>query len=237
LANRYRAILFDVGWTLVYPHPERRRVLLEALAGRGYEVTSAGLESGYRAARAFYEANRWQHQTPESLVAFWQQFYSTVLAHLDAPVDDRGLAAALAEEVNEAVRYDLYPDTLPALEELRRNDILLGVVSNWSTDLPALLDEWGLAPFFTTIVVSDVVGSHKPQPQMFRIALERLDVPPGAALHVGDDYDADVQGARAAGITPVYLNRSGRDTRTDCPCIPTLRDLLPLTGMTGRFVA
>jgi len=96
--------------------------------------------------------------------------------------------------------------------------------------LLALWEDWGVAPYFDTLIVSDVVGFHKPDPRIFDIALEALQVPAEKAIHVGDDYEADVQGARAAGIKPVLLDRKGQHQDVDCLRIHSLKELSCLVG-------
>lgn len=226
----YRAILFDVGWTLVYPSPRREEAILEVLRGRGHAVSPASLEEGLQMARAFYQAQRWQQRTAEELKAFWLRYYGELLAHLKQPIDDPVLTKALIEEIEEAITYHLYPETLEALTELRRQGFALGAVSNWSPRLLALWEHWGLNPYFDTLVVSDVVGFHKPDPRIFDVALEALQVPPEEAIHVGDDYEADVQGARAAGIKPVLLDRKRQHQDADCLRIHSLKELSWLLG-------
>ncbi|HUY62016.1 MAG TPA: HAD hydrolase-like protein, partial [Candidatus Dormibacteraeota bacterium] len=86
-------------------------------------------------------------------------------------------------------------------------------------------------------------GSQKPDVSIFRTAMRALDVDPGGCWHVGDNYRTDVLGARAAGIRPVLLLRTGRrhalsnggggpagagPARPDCPTISDLRALVPL---------
>ena len=78
---------------------------------------------------------------------------------------------------------------------------------------------------------STVFGQVKPAPAFFLHVLDRLEVPPEAAFHVGDDYDDDVQGARAAGITPIFMDIFGHEQRT-CEYRATgLRDVLRVSDM------
>jgi putative hydrolase of the HAD superfamily len=236
LNDCYRAVLLDVGWTLVYPSPRREEAILEALRRRGYPAPRANIERGLEAARAFYQAQRWQQQTKRGLSAFWFRYYTELLAHLEPQIKDPNLAKDLVEEVEGAISYRLYPDTLGVLMELRQRDFAIGAVSNWSPELPALCRAWGLSPYFDTLVVSDIVGPHKPDPRIFAIALGALRVSAEEAIHVGDDYEADVQGARAAGILPVLLDRFGRHESADCIRIGSLEDLLQLLGACCHLV-
>ena len=89
-----------------------------------------------------------------------------------------------------------------------------------------------LGRFLDLLVVSSHLGVSKPDPRVFQMALNRIAVPPAAAIYVGDTYVKDVMGARAAGLTPVLLDRRGTAPMLDCACVRNLTDLLPLVGLT-----
>jgi putative hydrolase of the HAD superfamily len=112
-----------------------------------------------------------------------------------------------------ALRFQAFPDAAPALRRLRAAGARLVVVSNWDVSLHERLAETGLAELVDGAVASAEVGSAKPDPRIFEIALACAGVGPGGAdgaWHVGDSVEADVAGARAAGIRPVLVARGGR---------------------------
>jgi HAD superfamily hydrolase (TIGR01549 family) len=96
-------------------------------------------------------------------------------------------------------------DTREALRRLQAAGLRLGVVSNSEGRVHEALDAAGLRGFFDAVVDSGLVGIEKPDPRIFHIALEELGVRPEEAIYVGDLYDVDVLGARAAGIDAVLL--------------------------------
>jgi putative hydrolase of the HAD superfamily len=102
---------------------------------------------------------------------------------------------------NEVVLYD---DVLPALEWLSARYRVFAI-SNGNADLAAI----GLAHFFERSIAARDAGVLKPDPRIFTMLLEAAEVAAGRAVHVGDDPEADVEGARRAGVRPVWLNRSG----------------------------
>jgi 2-haloalkanoic acid dehalogenase type II len=104
-------------------------------------------------------------------------------------------------------RYKPFPDVVPALAELKR-DFALGMVTNGPCDLQRhKIERAGLKDCFAAIVISREVGVMKPDPRIFAIALERLDVAPTEAIFVGDTPRTDIVGAHAAGMKAVWLNR------------------------------
>jgi putative hydrolase of the HAD superfamily len=147
---------------------------------------------------------------------------------------EAGYPGGMAEEAF-AVLYrarnevTLYDDVLPALERLRGR-VRLFAASNGNADLAAI----GLAHFFEHALAARDVGTLKPDPRIFALLLERAGVVPARALHVGDDAVADVEGARRAGITPVWINRGGGGwPAPDAPPPLTVRSLTELADLFG----
>lgn len=111
-------------------------------------------------------------------------------------VFNRELGSALTVgQYVDAIRFDVVPGAVEALERLRALGLAIAVVGNWDFSLHERLAEAGLAGFFATVVHA----AGKPDPAGLLLALDRLHVVPARALHVGDE-EADEQAARAAGM-------------------------------------
>lgn len=98
------------------------------------------------------------------------------------------------------------PEAPAVLEALKREGHLLGVVSNSDGSVERLLRQGGLLGFFHFVLDSHVVGIEKPDPRIFRLALERAQVEPEEAVHIGDFYSVDVLGAERAGLRGILLD-------------------------------
>jgi len=98
----------------------------------------------------------------------------------------------------------LFDDVLPALERLHGRYRLFAV-SNGNADLSVI----GLARYFERSLGAREAGVLKPDPRIFAQLLERAGLAAQRTLHVGDDAVADVEGARRASVTPVWINRGG----------------------------
>ena len=123
-----------------------------------------------------------------------------------------------------APAWRVYPEVPRVLTALRERNIPMAVVSNFDSRLPPLLDALGLAPHFDAVVCSGAVGAAKPDGAIFSHALAVLGIDASEALHVGDSREADYEGARAAGIEAILLDRNlaSRRGRT----IPNLGGIL-----------
>jgi putative hydrolase of the HAD superfamily len=103
----------------------------------------------------------------------------------------------------------LYPETVGALQRLSAEGYRLGIVSN-GVNQEQSTSSLGIASYFEVIVGSAHVGFSKPMPQIYELALSRLNITPGEAVMVGDNWGDDVEGAGAAGIRGIHLDREAR---------------------------
>ncbi|MBO9997631.1 MAG: HAD family hydrolase [Cyanobacteria bacterium SID2] len=101
----------------------------------------------------------------------------------------------------------IYPDVFPTLTYWKQQGVELGAISNFDSRLYAVLDALDLSPFFSSVTISTHVGAAKPESEIFERALAAHDCPPEAAWHVGDSYRDDYEGARAAGLRGIWLDR------------------------------
>jgi len=172
-----------------------------------------GDQPGLRALRAFVPGYR---------RAVWTQALAA------AQVLDDGLANELAAAYpafRRAMR-PLDPAAEATLDDLART-YRLGLVTNGAADVQhEKLAATTLGSRFSTIVVSSDVGVGKPDPAVFRAALEALGVSADEAVIVGDSLERDIAGARAAGVRSVWLARAG-DTAPGGSAVPDakIRDL------------
>jgi putative hydrolase of the HAD superfamily len=101
----------------------------------------------------------------------------------------------------------IYADVYHSLERWRAQGIDLGIISNFDSRIYTVLDALALADFFTTITISTEVGAAKPDPLIFATALEKHGCNAADAWHVGDSYNDDYAGAKAAGLRGIWLRR------------------------------
>ena len=125
--------------------------------------------------------------------------------------------------------------THASLGRLKAAGLRLGIVSNSDGRVEQALSAAGLRQYFDVVIDSSLVGMEKPDPAIFRAALDALNIAPEEALYVGDLYEVDVVGARAAGIEAVLLAPAGSDTGRGCRTAPSIHELVNdlLPGKTG----
>lgn len=102
----------------------------------------------------------------------------------------------------------LYTDVFPALKYWQKQEIELGIVSNFDSRIYEVLDLFGLTNFFSTITISSATGTAKPDANIFLKALEKYPCHPEDAWHIGDSKKEDYEGAKALGIRAFLLDRN-----------------------------
>ncbi|HWE89415.1 MAG TPA: HAD-IA family hydrolase [Pseudonocardiaceae bacterium] len=131
-------------------------------------------------------------------------------AGLDAP----GVAETLYERMIDPAEWQPYPDTRAALERLRAAGVPVAVVSNIAWDIRNIFALRGLAELVDEFVLSYAEGVVKPDPKIFRLACDRLGVPPADTLMIGDNEEAD-SGASAVGARVEIIPGVPPDQRPD----------------------
>jgi putative hydrolase of the HAD superfamily len=209
---RYRLVILDAGFTLLAPRSTLGEALRGVLGQYGHDITDEQVR------RAWEVADRWfwdDYHRPENdtwgddakIDAAWRQYHSLMLGELG--VDDPGhrLIEAILSAQYAPESWELYPDVLPAIRELRKLGMRLGIASDWGSNLLPIIHALGLATQLDFIIASGAVGLSKPDPAFFRLAATRAGVPPGEALMVGDSYRADIEGAASAGMDGILIRR------------------------------
>lgn len=222
-ARRPTVVLLDAGNTLLFVDGGRMREIFVEAGGVDVEPDRFR-EAEYEARLVLAEAVRDGQKGTESHV--WKNYFLTLFRASGVPP---GRVEAVGERVREVHRRDhlwthVQEGTHEALERLRDAGFRLGVISNADGRVEGLLEGAGLRSHFEFVLDSRIVGVEKPDPEIFRLALERMAVEASEALYVGDLYPVDVVGARRAGLRAVLLDPMGRQ-EVPVDRIPSVRHL------------
>jgi putative hydrolase of the HAD superfamily len=209
-----QTVFLDAGGVLV--NPNWSRVSL-ALAEHGVSVEASALAAAEPRAKKRLDTGEIQ-ATPEPQRGW--TYFDLVLTEAGVALSD-ATAAALAALHSYHQQFNLWesvPDEVqPSLASLRARGFRLVVVSNANGTLQHAFERLGLTRALDAIFDSHDEGVEKPDPRLFRLALERTGAEARTTVHIGDFYHVDVVGARAAGITPVLLDAA--DLYPDCDCM------------------
>jgi putative hydrolase of the HAD superfamily len=198
-------LLLDAGNTVVFLDHE---AMAQAACDAGFEVTGRAVSGAEPVAKRHYEAAMKRGVSHEE---GWHVHTQAIFEAAGLP-PEAARGATLAARI-EHDRFNLWrrvPEGLPeALEAARQAGLRCGIVSNSEGQLMQLLERLDLARLFEHVLDSGVEGVRKPDPEIFRRALERFDVHPSQALYAGDIPQVDVVGARAAGMDGVLIDPLG----------------------------
>jgi HAD superfamily hydrolase (TIGR01509 family) len=163
--------------------------------------------------------------------------FRALLRSSSVPEERIPAAVAESESIRASELVGLVDGALAAVETLRAAGVAVGVCSNWDWDLDRHLAQNGISEHFDLVVCSAIVGYRKPHRSIFDVVVDGLGRSPASILFVGDDLEADIEGATAVGMRPVHAAWA-----TPClgghadsvACCATFDDLLALPALTGR---
>ncbi len=218
---KIETVLLDAGGVLLDLDYDYLRRLLDA---RGFEVSRD--ELAVLEARARVEIER-RVRDGGRVGEAWRDYFRSILGRAAVPPDHH---EAIVDSLWEAHhRVGLWTVAIPGAVEtvrgLRRRGYRVGVVSNAEGRVETDLRSAGFDGLLETVVDSHLVGIEKPDPGIFAIALERLGARAETTIFVGDVPAVDLDGARAAGIFPLLLDRHDLYPDVDAPRLRRIHDL------------
>lgn len=231
---KIKAVLFDLGNTLVYSRPEEtfQKILAEHGIVKSIEEVKQALIQGNKEFDIDSHIGLSAHE-------FYTQWNLVQLKHLGV----EGLEARkLAEEIDATwftyAEFYLYPDVRETIEKLKKFGLKVGIITGgYEADIEQILPRVDLEGAFDVCVGADTTGKRKPHRKAFKHALKQLGVKPKEAVFVGDNLEADYLGAQKAGMIPVLIRRKGPEnqrTFTDV-CLRPTPDVRSIERLDGIF--
>ncbi len=227
-SHKIRGIFFDAGNTLLRVHPSVGEIYAEAARSHGASLSPKAVEESFKkmwSRTGPLVTNEGHRLTFEKERDWWRYIVGEVFReHIEFENFDT-FFDFLFERFAQSDCWRLYDEVFQVLQDLNQRGLRLGIISNWDSRLPSLLQQLGISHFFNTVVVSALVGYEKPHPAIFQIALERVGLDPSEVVYIGDDPVLDYQAARNAGMQALHLDRSKQFPTHDNK-IACLQDIL-----------
>jgi HAD superfamily hydrolase (TIGR01509 family) len=221
-----KAILFDAGGTLIHLDSSRLRDLLNLELSIEMSLDRFPRAQSLAMARVAELVAAGAGSTEQ----LKREFYTTLLPETGVSKDRLSEAVDCAFKLaREEMLWGQAEDaTAPVLNELKELGYILGVVSNSDGRIESAFEQAGLWSYFDFFIDSFLVGVEKPDPRIFRLAIERAGVDASEAAYVGDLYPVDVVGARSAGLVPILYDPFDLNREADCLRIRSIDELLEL---------
>jgi putative hydrolase of the HAD superfamily len=217
-------VFLDAGGVLLFPNWSR---IEAALARHGVDVTAEQIARAEPRARKQLDDRRTIGTTTDASRGWL--FFDLILEQAGVTLSSQTSAALVELHAYHQAHnlWEFVPDDVrPALAALRDHGLTLVVVSNANGTLRAHMERLGLAAYVDVVIDSCDEGVEKPDPRLFEIALTRAGARPDSTIHVGDLYQVDVVGARAAGVRGVLLDETGLHADADCDRVSSLSELV-----------
>ena len=229
--SAYQAVIFDLDGTLRESKPHFMDALHQTLLDMGLDVDPF----------KWRLTERWVHeywaQSPEIIEdvrlygqdQVWNRFLTRLMSKVGHPHANEDEVRAFGDHMREVFQpvSELTPGAREVLTALQNHHLTLGVLSNRSNPFDEELTKLGIADFFDFTLAAGEVGVWKPRPEIFQAALERAGVGPDEAIYIGDNYYADIVGAREADMAAILVD--WRRVFTDVPAtrVERLDAILP----------
>lgn len=226
----YDAVLFDAAETLFTTRGSVGTIYSGLAQKFGSTASPSEIQQAFN--RSF------QHSgplTPDTEKQWWKDVVYRVFSDVGMVQDFDRFFDEVYDLFRDSRGWMLFPETREVLQELRRNQVKLGVISNFDSRLYSVLEDLQIRSFFESVTICSETGFAKPQPEIFHAAIRALGLGTPQIVFVGDSLLDDFQAARNVGLRALLLDRSGRyAAMTSVERISSLFDLLPIAGVTAN---
>jgi FMN phosphatase YigB (HAD superfamily) len=222
VGNYMRGIFFDING-LVYG-PTGGEFLSEVLRAESIMVDAHQVTDALARLPGELQAARHAMRTEEQENDYYRAMLPALLAAVGVADPTDALLMRLLEAIHQYSAYfSMYPETLPVLEELKWRGYVMAVVSDWAPSLARFVREFELDGYFRAVLPCD----------QYHVALERTGLAAADTFYVSPGLHLDLAAAARAGLTPIWVNRTGISTGHEVLTVTDLRGLLILAPKAG----
>jgi len=227
-------ILFDLDGTLRHSKPTALDLYHEYLVEQNVIAPDHDMRPAIRWAHSYWTGSdgpsgRDKERFGSSTEAFWLNYATQCLLAFGCTPKDAETHAPTINNIIEAnygkAEHFIPDDVFPTLQTLKDQGYPLAILTNRSYVAHDLIDELGLSPYMEFTLFAGEVEIWKPDPVIFAHALKKFGAAPENTLYVGDNYQADIVGARRAGLHPVLIDPNEIFPEADCPVIHAIAEV------------
>jgi putative hydrolase of the HAD superfamily len=216
--KRYSHIFFDLDHTLWDFERNAEETKQELFTGLGLAEKGIPSYAAFREKYVVINAGLWALYREDRIEKDDLNFKRFYLTLCEFGIDDPGLGSAMAAGFIEGIsnKTYLFPYATEILKYLFPKYKLYIITNGFEEVQFSKLKKSGLERYFTSIITSEEAGSKKPDPSIFRYALEKTGARPSDSMMIGDDLEVDIKGAAALGIDQLYVNHGSVPHQAPC---------------------
>ena len=219
----FAAVLFDAAETLFTTRGSVGEIYGAVAQQYGSRASASEIQEAF--------VRQFRHSGPlttDNEKQWWKDVVHRVFTDVGMVENFEKFFDEVYDQFRDSRGWRLFPETREVLEELRRKQLKLSVISNFDSRLYSVMKALDILSFFDSITISSETGYAKPQAEIFHAAVRSIGVPAGRILFAGDSLLDDYQAGQDAGLQSFLLDRSGRyAAMQSVRRIETLRDILP----------
>lgn len=222
----FEAIVFDFGDTIATLRPSKGRIVKDFLSLKNIDISIEEITNAYRIVDYCHKQSALKLRNPKKKRAFLLKLNSELLKVLGLAKADDLWAPELYEFFQVKKRWELFSDVVEVLAYFQRQGYKMAILANWDKSLKTLVKGLGIDRFFLQILSSEESLMEKPDPRIFLHPMKLISVNPKKTVYVGNEYETDVLGSRAAGLVPVLIDRNRFWPHADCLRFESLSELV-----------
>lgn len=202
-----KCVFFDVGGTLISVTPSVGHIYSEVAKKHGNKISPEDLNHRFKTA---WKTKKGSNDGVDK--TWWKELVEDVFSPYQWK-DKEMFFEDLYKRFQDKNVWQIFPDAISTLTELKNRGFILAVASNWDSRLPALLADLKLDSFFDHKFISFELGTAKPDELFFLTALKRANLRPNEVVHIGDDQENDFESPTKLGIRSFLINRNSPATK------------------------
>jgi putative hydrolase of the HAD superfamily len=231
-----QAVFFDLGDTLAVYKPSRELIFMQSAQEAGIKLSLSAVRRGYECVDFGMSYSSLLISEKKDREAFYGAYNEKLCQTLGISTHFKTIYPRVLQNFRHKGRWHLRPGVKKVLGLLRDKEIRLALVANWDESLADRAQRLGIALYFECMLSSAELGMEKPDRGIFHGAIRKMGLPKKSRiLYVGNEYRADILGARSAGLIPCLLDPRNRYPFADCLRIKHLEDLSRIL-ISGRTV-
>ena len=225
--NQYKAIIFDLHYTILRLYPSRGILYQKIFKKHGFNSHPREINKTFSEIWSKYGDEKiaetsLSHYREKTIEQWWFNFHFEMLKKLG--LRDKGVAKIINKDISSQFYsnprvHKMYSDAKKILPYLKKHGIKLALVTNGYKSTKQIIEYFKINKYFDYILISCDIGISKPNSKLYRLVANKFSINPQEILCVGDSYPTDVVGAKKAGCGVAIIDRKNVEYKKKYDCI------------------